>query len=209
MGKSVKLCKKTPSVFAEGKGSEPMEDSEIIKLFFARSENALSEANTKYGGYCRAVAINILNNVQDAEECLNDTLMRAWNSIPPNSPNILGAYLAKITRNLALDKVEFLSREKRGSGEAPLSFEELEDFLSGESTLESETERREIIEAISEFLRKLPEKKRLLFIGRYWGCRKLSELGTEFGMSESSVSVSLSRIQKKLKEYLKKRGFEI
>lgn len=186
-----------------------MEDNEIIKLFFDRSEIALTEASKKYGTYCQTVALNILHNSQDAEECVNDAFMRAWNSIPPNSPNVLRAYLAKITKNLALDKIDFLSREKRGSGELPLSFEELEDFLSGESSMETKAERREIIEAVNEFLRKLPEKKRLIFIGRYWGCCKLSELGTQFGMSESSVSVYLGRIQKKLKEYLKKRGFEI
>ncbi|MCM1488081.1 MAG: sigma-70 family RNA polymerase sigma factor [Firmicutes bacterium] len=186
-----------------------MEDNEIIKLFFSRSEKALTAASKKYGAYCRTVAVNILDNDQDAEECVNDTLMRAWNSIPPNNPNALGAYLAKITKNLALDKVQFLSREKRSGVEAVLSFDELEDFLSDENALESEIERHEIIEAVNDFLKRLPEKKRLIFIGRYWGCCKLSELGNRFGMSESSVSVYLGRIQKKLKEYLKKRGFDI
>lgn len=186
-----------------------MEDKEIIELFFDRSESALSETAEKYGTYIRAIAQNILNNHQDAEECVNDTLMRAWNSIPPNKPDFLGAYLGRIVKNLALDKVQFLTRVKRGSGNEDIPFEELEDFLSGNNSLESEIERQEIIGEVNKFLKKLPKKKRQIFIERYWGCCKLSEIGAHFGMSVSSVSVYLGRINKQLKEHLKKRGFEL
>ena len=186
-----------------------MEDIEIIGLYFERNESALRETSEKYGVYCRSVAWNILKNNESAEECVNDTYMRAWESIPPAKPVSLGAYLARITRNLALNRINFSECEKRGGGSQALSFDELDEFLSGEYTVERTAEQNEIIGAINEFLRALPLKKQQLFIGRYWGMCSQAQLAKRFGMGENSVAKNLERTRKKLKDYLTKRGFEI
>lgn len=186
-----------------------MNDSEIIRLFNERSETALREVSRKYGVCCRRVAYNILNNSEEAEECVNDTYMRAWESIPPSNPNSLGAFLAKITKNIALNKIKFSGREKRGGGLADLSFDELDDFVSGKNSVEGAAERNEIIAAVNDFLRTLSLRKRQIFVGRYWGMCSQAELAKRFGMNENSVAADLGRTRRKLKEYLVKRGFEI
>ncbi len=186
-----------------------MDDRKIVRLFFERSETALREVSEKYGAYCMTIARNILNNHEDAEACVNDTYMRAWDSIPPNDPPFLGAYLGRITKNLALNRVNSMKSEKRGGKAETVSFDELDEFVSGSCSIESTEERRELLAAINAFLKKLTPKKRQLFVGRYWSYYKLSELAERFGMSESSVAVSLGRTRKSLKEYLRKRGFDI
>lgn len=184
-----------------------MEDSEIIELFQQRSEQSISELSKKYGRICRAVAQNILGDFTDAEECLNDAYMQVWNSIPPAKPDSLPAFAAKITKNLALMRVRFLHAKKRGGGEKPLSFEELDDLVSNESSVESAVERKELLNVINTFLKKLPDEKQRLFVRRYWGYCSISELAAEFGMSEGNVAMTLGRIRKKLKDYLIKKGY--
>lgn len=186
-----------------------MEDNEIIRLFFDRDEAAISEVSRKYGGFCRSIARNILNNAEDSEECVNDTYMRAWESIPPKKPSVLCAYLGRITRNLALGKIRFAECEKRGGGEKDLSFDELDEFISGKYSVELETERKEFIGAINSFLDKLPERDQRLFVERYWGCFKLAEIAKRYGMSQNGVSENLARTRQRLKKYLLKRGFDI
>lgn len=186
-----------------------MEDCAIIRLFFERDETALAEISRKYGAGCRAVARNILNNHEDAEQCVNDAYLRAWESIPPNNPPVLGAFLAKITKNLALTRLAFQNAEKRGGKSDALSFDELEGFLSGECSVESEAERRELVETINAFLRKIPAKPRQIFVARYWGGFKLSELARRFAMTESGVSMSLERTRRKLRKHLEKGGFDV
>lgn len=186
-----------------------MEDREIIRLFFKRNETALDEISKKYGTYCKTIARNILKNHEDAELCVNDTYMRAWESIPPNDPPMLGAFLGKITKNLALNRLTFLNADKRGGGNSEFSFNELDGFVSGEYSVEAETERRELIFAINAFLKKLPAKQRQIFVGRYWGYYKLSELAERFGMTEGGISLSLERTRRKLKKHLKNGGFDI
>jgi len=188
---------------------EQMDDHKIVCLFLERNELALKEASQKYGAYCLKIAQNILGNHEDAEECVNDTYMRAWNSIPPNNPTSLGVFLGRITKNLSLDRARFRRREKRGGNTETISFDELEDFLSENNSVESESELNEIIEAINTFLRSLPAKKRLMFVARYWQCDKISEIAARYGMAESSVASSLSRTCRKLKDYLIKRGFDV
>lgn len=186
-----------------------MEDCEIVRLFFERDETALSEISHKYGRYCRTVAVNILGDHAEAEECVNDTYLRAWESIPPQRPVSLGAFLSRITKHLALDRVRSANRQKRGGSDEELSFDELSEFVSGKYSVEADLERVELIAAINAFLRSLPEKKQRLFVGRYWGQYSLSALGKMFAMSESGVSLSLERTRKKLKAYLRKEGFEL
>ncbi len=188
---------------------EQMDDHKIVGLFLERNELALKEVSQKYGAYCLKVAQNILGNYEDAEECVNDTYMRAWNSMPPNKPTSLGVFLGRITKNLALDIRRSFRCEKRGGNMETISFDELEDFLSENNSVESESELNEMLDAINTFLRSLPAKKRLIFVARYWQCDKLSEIAERYGMAESSVASSLSRTCKKLKDYLIRRGFDV
>lgn len=186
-----------------------MEDKEILKLFEARDETALVQLEIKYGRYMRVIAGNILSDKADAEECVNDVLLKVWEAIPPAAPKYLSPYIAKITRNAALDRYDLNRRKKRGGGELPLPFDELEDTISGNSSVESSAENKELLSAVNLFLSRQPKKKRLLFLGRYWYCMSPPQLAEAFGMTEHNVSVALGRIREKLKEYLKKRGFEI
>ena len=167
------------------------------------------QLDIKYGRYLRTIAGNILLNPADTEECVNDVLLKVWEAIPPAAPKYLSPFIAKIARNAALDLYDMSRRKKRGSGEAPLPFDELEDMISGGSSVEAGAENKELIAAVNGFLAKQPKKKRLLFLGRYWYCYTIPQLAETFGMTEHNVSVALGRIREKLKEYLKKRGFEI
>ena len=186
-----------------------MDDKEIVQLFLQRDESGLEELDRKYGRFCASIAENILKSRTDAEECVNDAYLKVWNSIPPAVPRSLSAFIAKITRNTALDVYALYHTEKRGSGGSAVSFDELEDLVSGESSIEQETENRELLEAINKFLSTLPSAKRRMFVNRYWYCYTVEELARIYEMQEHNVVVALSRTRKKLKEYLKKRGFEI
>lgn len=183
-----------------------MNDSEIIELFNSRDEKAITEAQMKYGTLCAHVSKNILHNSWDAEECVNEALWKAWDSIPPQQPKHLSAFLVKIAKNIALNKYKAQHREKRGNGEIALVLEETEDLLLYGS-LEEEAERKEIIKAINGFLAKQSARKRIIFVRRYWFCDSVSQIAAENGISEGSVSVMLSRTREALKKYLRKRGF--
>lgn len=186
-----------------------MEDEKIIVLFQSRDEMSVTELSRKYGSLFKKIAQNILGDFTAAEECVNDTYMRVWETIPPARPKSLCAFSAAITRNLALSRLRMSRTMKRGGGVEEMSFEELDDFVSGSSSIENETERRELIGEINAFLYNLPEKQRQIFIRRYWGCVSVSELSKRFGISENNVTVTLMRVRKKLKTYLTKRGFEV
>ena len=185
-----------------------MEDMEITDLFLQRKESAIKELSQKYGHYCKTVAFNILKNQMDTEECLNDAYLAVWNSIPPQKPNSLGAYTAKIVRNKALDSLNRNSAQKRGGGEEALPIEELGDLVSGSST-EQELNKKELMGAINGFLDSLDRRTRCIFIGRYWSCSSLSELAVRFETSEHNITVKLSRTRQKLKKYLHERGFDL
>ncbi len=186
-----------------------MEDDKIIELMENRDERSIAELSKKYGGICGKVAQNILGDFTEAEQCLIDTYLKVWNSIPPAKPASLPAFVVTIARNLAISQLREKRSAKRGGGAKTLSFDELDDFVSGASSIESKAERNELINAINKFLEKLPRKKQQLFIKRYWGCCSIDELAREFGMTESNVTVTLTRVRKKLKDHLCKRGFEI
>lgn len=188
------------------KGGERLNDSEIIELFNSRDEKAITEAQRKYGTLCACVSKNILHNSWDAEECVNEALWKAWDSIPPQQPKYLSAFLVKIAKNIALNKYKAQHREKRGNGEISLVLEETEDLLLYGS-LEEETERKEIIKAINGFLAKQSHRKRIIFVRRYWFCDSVSQIAADNGISEGNVSVMLNRTREALKKYLRKRGF--
>ena len=183
-----------------------MEDSAIVQLYWDRDERAIAESDGKYGPLCRSVALRVLGSPEDSEECVSDTWLRSWNAMPPERPARLGAFLAKITRNLALDRWRRDRTAKRYTGETALALEELGDVVSGEE-LEDEVQRRELGRVINGFLRSLPEGDRDLFLRRYWGLETLDALAKAEGMSRSALHRRLKRLRGKLAEHLRKEGF--
>jgi len=191
------------------KGSDFTEDSRIIELYFERNESAVAETDKKYGAYCMTVSKNILGNEEDAKECLNDTYLAAWNSIPPKIPEKLSLFLGKITRNLSLNRYRKNETKKRGGGTADIVFDEIGEIISGSENPEEKFERKEIIGAVNEFLRTLPEEKRSIFICRYWYFDSIEDIAARFGKKESGIYSSLERTRKNLRKYLSERGYEI
>lgn len=185
---------------------ETLDDGEIITLFFERSEKALSAVSRKYGSYCGAVVRSILKDPQDAEECLNDTWLKAWESIPPAKPNNLGGFLAKIAKNLSLNRYERMHTDKRGKGEIPLVLHELSECVADKSDVEKEFEQKQLTEAVNDFLRTLPRDKRDVFVLRYWYCLSVAEIAEKTGFGRGNVSVTLTRTRHKLAAYLKNEG---
>ena len=183
-----------------------MEDQQIINLFWERSENAIVAIEEKYGSYCRKIADGILQNKEDAEECVNEMYLSAWNSIPPDRPDCLAAYLGRITRNLSLNRVKYHSAQKRGAGQHDLVLSELEDCIPAETNVEQEMDRRLLVKAIEDFLWKQPPQKRNIFVRRYWYLTPIKEIGKVYGMSESKIATLLFRMRKELKGYLEKEG---
>ena len=191
------------------KGSDFTEDSRIIELYFERNESAVTETDKKYGAYCMTVSKNILGNEEDAKKCLNDTYLAAWNSIPPKIPEKLSLFLGKITRNLSLNRYRKNEAKKRGGGTADIVFDEIGEIISGIENPEEKFERKEIIGAVNEFLRTLPEEKRSIFICRYWYFDSIEDIAARFGKKESGIYSSLERTRKNLWKYLSERGYEI
>ena len=186
-----------------------MEDDKIIRLFWDRNEQAIEESSLKYGAYCSTIANNILYDRQDAEECVNDTWLRAWGAMPPNKPRILRTFFGKITRNLAFDLYRKLHRDKRGGGNIDLILDELAECVSGNNDPEGKYLKRELISEINGFLDSLKENSRNMFILRYWYACTIPEIASRLGMNNNSVSVELSRIRMKLRSHLIERGYDI
>lgn len=185
-----------------------MEDKIIVDLFWQRSPEAIPEAQRRYGSYCTLVAANILNSPEDAEECVNDALLAAWNAIPPHRPGLLRTFLGKLTRNLALNRREKALAGKRGSGQVPLILDELQEVVSGPGDVSEALEHKELVRAIDDWLDTLPEGKRALFIRRYWYCDSLEDLAARAGKRTNSIAVTLHRLRESLRRYLTERGFE-
>ena len=179
-------------------------DGEIIDMYLARNEDAIGCTSEKYGKYCTSIAYNILADLFDTEECVNDTWLRAWNSIPPTVPRILGAFLGKITRNLALDRYAAKAAAKRG-GRVAESLDELAECV-GDSDLVEQMEVQELAEHISAFLRSEPEASRCVFIRRYFHQASVAEIAKKYGLTQANVKVTLHRMRKRLALYLEKEG---
>ena len=184
-----------------------MEDREIVELFWRRDEEAVVESRRKYGGLCFSVALGVLGSPEDAEEAASDALLGAWNSIPPQKPEYLDAYLAKLSRRAAIDLLRKERALKRWSGEAALALEELQDVVSGASGAEEKLEASELAGLIARFLRTRPETVRKIFLRRYWYVESVSEIAGAFGWSESKVKSLLFRTRKSLRSYLEKEGY--
>lgn len=183
-----------------------MDDRQILNLYQERSEAAIKETAAKYGTYCHTIAYNILFNVEDTEECVNDTYLKAWESIPPQVPNKLSAFLGKITRNLALDKYRYYSREKRNNGQTAQALEELLECVPAMNNTEQEIEDKYLVEVLNRFLEGLSSEKRKIFMQRYWYLRSIQEIADEFAISESKVKMTLLRTRNQLKQVLMKEG---
>lgn len=186
-----------------------MEDLQIVQLFLDRSEDAVKALSEKLGKYCNTIAYNVLGDASDAEECVNDTYLRVWNSIPPQKPACLKAFVGKITRNLALDLQARKNTQKRGGGQLPLVLDELEDVVGKNSDPSENMESDELISAINAFLAALPKDKRILFVKRYWYMESVKSIAKERNMTESNVKTSLFRIREQLRETLIKEGIEL
>jgi len=183
-----------------------MEDSQIISLYFARSEQAIQETDTKYGGYCYSIAYNILFSREDAEETVSDTYLSAWNAMPPRKPPALAAFLGKITRNLSIDRWRKYRTFKRGSGQMEIALEELGECVSGGESTEDAAIQKEILASLNRFCAGLNSTERKVFLCRYWYLDPMEEIAEKSGFSVSKVKSMLFRIRKRLNAHLEKEG---
>ena len=181
-----------------------IEDEKIIALFFNRSEKAIQELDIKYGKVCHKLSYNILNNKQDAEECVNDAYLGAWNAIPPTRPNPLLSYIVKIVRNISL-KIYWRKEAAKRSGHYKIALEEIEGYITDQKTVEDEIEARELARIIEEFLDTLTVENRVIFMRRYWFADSYKDIAELVGISEKNISVRLTRIREKMKQYLIER----
>ena len=181
-----------------------IDDEKIIELFFERSEQAIRELDIKYGKICHNLSYNIVNNRQDAEECVNDAYLGAWNAIPPARPNPLLTYICKIVRNISL-KIYYRKEAAKRSSQYTIAMEEIEACIAAPNAVEAEIEARELACIIGDFLDTLTAENRVIFMRRYWFADSYKDIAEFVGLSEKNVSVRLTRIRQKMKEYLAER----
>lgn len=186
-----------------------MDDEKIVGLYWERNEQAIPATADKYGSYCTAIASNILVNREDVEECVNDTWLGAWHSIPPHRPALLSTFLGKLVRNLSFNRYKYNTSAKRGSGELPAVLDELSQLVSGKDDVERQFEQKELAKAIDRFLMTLSPEKRGIFIRRYWHTDSISAIAHRYETTEGAVTMTLKRLRGKLHKYLTERGFEI
>ncbi len=186
-----------------------MEDSQIVELYWARSERAIPETADKYGRYCFSIAFNVLHNREDCEECVNDTYLHAWNAMPEQRPNKLSAFLGRITRNLALNRLETYTAEKRGAGQAALALDELRECVPTPDCTERVVDDLALAELFNRFLASLTAENRRIFMRRYWYLSPIKEIAAEYGLSESKVKMSLLRSRNTLRLLLEKEGIDL
>ncbi len=183
-----------------------MDDKSIVDLYWQRSDKAIEETALKYGSYCRTIAYNILLNSEDSEECVNDTYLSAWNSMPDKRPERLSPFLAKITRNHALHKYEGQHRVKRGGGETTLAMDELLECIPSKQNLEAQLEAKELAAAINNFLSLLPTQEQKVFVCRYFFMASIAEISEKFHFSRSKTLSMLHRTRQKLRKFLLQEG---
>ena len=185
-----------------------MQDSKIIDLFFERSEQAITELSLKYDKLCKKISINILGNEEDALECINDSYLGVWNTIPPTKPDNLKYYLCRIVRNNALKKYHNNTAIKRNSY-YDIALQELEECISDNNSVEKELASSEITRLIDEFLSMQKQENRIIFTRRYYFGDSVGDIAVRMGMSENNISVRLGRMRKALKNHLEKEGVKI
>ena len=183
-----------------------MDDKQIVDLYWARSESAIEETERKFGSYCRTISYNILANTADAEECVNDTWLKAWNSMPTHRPSFLAPYLGKMTRWLSLTRLRENNSLRRGGGELPLVLDELAETLDSGADIERELELRELNLALRRMVEGLSKDERDVFLCRYWYLASIREIVEKTGFSESKVKTMLHRSRNKLLRQLTEEG---
>ncbi|MBQ8929851.1 MAG: sigma-70 family RNA polymerase sigma factor [Oscillospiraceae bacterium] len=186
-----------------------MEDKQIVDLYWARSEKAISETADKYGRYCYTIAYNILHSNEDSEECVNDTYLHAWNAMPDQRPNKLSAFLGRITRNLSLKRWEKYTAKKRGAGQVPLALDELQECIPATNQTDSVADDIVLTDVLNRFLASLTAEKRNIFMRRYWYLSSVAEIASDLAISESKVKMSLLRSRNELKQLLEKEGITL
>ncbi len=184
-----------------------MEDKTIVDMYWRRDERALFETYNKYGKYLFGIAYRILSDNEDAEECVNDTYLAAWQSMPENRPSVLSAYLGKIVRRIAIGVFRKKTAQKRGGSEIPYVLDELEECIAGQEDVETEVERMYFRDIIQAFLMNLPQAERQVFVCRYWYIESIADIANQFGFSESKVKSMLYRAREKLRTVLEKEGY--
>lgn len=184
-----------------------MNDKQIINLYISRSENAVTETNKKYGLYCKKISMNILQNEPDVDEALNDTWLKAWNTIPPQKPNPLKTYLGMLVRTISINRYNYYTAQKR-NGKFDLLLSEVEEMIPS-SYADKEFEKGNITKSINSFLETSDKESRLYFVRRYWYSDSISEIAKLYGASESKIKSSLFRTRTKLRSHLEKEGIEI
>jgi RNA polymerase sigma-70 factor (ECF subfamily) len=185
-----------------------VEDEEIVKLYFRRDENAISETQKKYGAFCRKIAFNILSNDEDTEECVNDAYLQAWNAIPPQKPNRLGAWLGRVVRNNAYNIWRKNHRKKRYDGMEEL-FSELADCVPSPVSVEQEIDGQELTAFLNSWLGTLPKDDRVLFLRRYWNGEAIKDLARQFGVSPTKMAKRMYRLRQNLSDALEKEGYSL
>jgi RNA polymerase sigma-70 factor (ECF subfamily) len=181
-------------------------DAELLGLFSQRDQAALAGTQEKYGKLCRRIAQNILGSREDAEECMNDTLMKLWETIPPEKPHSLAAYISVIARNLACNRRTAAHRKKRGGGEFAVALTEIEETLAAPDSIEAVIDTIAIGDALDHFLDDLPAEARVMFVLRYWSDLSIREIAARCGVGQSKVKMTLLRTRQALKTYLEKEG---
>ena len=185
-----------------------MDDAQIIELFFARSEDAVAAVSDRYGGYCLTIAQRIVPTPEDAEECVSETWLRAWNAIPPQRPKILRLFLGKITRNVSLNRLAAETAAKRGGQEAAAALEELEGVV-GTDAVEEAADAAELERCIAAFLAAQKPQNRKVFLRRYYYFDTTAEIARRLRLREANVLVILSRTRAALRTYLEKEGYTV
>jgi len=186
-----------------------MKDIEIVELYWQRSEKAITATSEKYENYLYSISYNILHNIEDTKECLNDTYLSAWNSMPPNKPNRLAIFLGKITRNISLNRFKYYTAEKRRGSQTDIILSELNDCIPSCVNTERVAEEKILVSAIEEFLYSQPLVKRNIFLRRYWyGC-SVTDVAKEYSMTEGKVASLLFRMRKALKIKLEKEDIAL
>lgn len=193
----------------QAKAEITMSDERIVELYWQRDEQAIKETDIKYRKFLLSVAYNIVNDASDSEECLNDTYIGAWNSIPPARPTLLQAFLATIVRRTAIDRYKARKRQKRIVSELTVSLSEVEDFIADDYDIYSEADANELGRTISDFVRSLSDRRMYIFMSRYYFARPIKEIAKLLECSESTVNKEIAAIKCDLKEKLEKEGYSV
>jgi RNA polymerase sigma-70 factor (ECF subfamily) len=187
----------------------PMDDTNIIALYWERNERAIAETDFKYSRYLFSIAYNIVHDKQDCEECLNDTYIGAWNAMPPSKPNVLKAFLTTITRRIAIKRYHSNTRQSRIPSEMTVSLSELEDFIAGDGDVDADFDADRLGHIISEFVHSLSDRRQFIFISRYYVSEPVNTIARDLHLSRSMVNKELASIRKTLKEKLEKEGYSV